>query len=424
MELVPYPSQVFQSATISPLFSCIISLSANFDYHRGGPRGETAEDCRGSAVAFAVLTANTSLSATMEDLWTDPDGTHSFSFSSGAEETFRVIDDDGVFDDYGPNDTNQVVAPQSTIFTDNAPVASRHKFDVTPDNGDPPFTVYVVFESSTSNDDYSPLNTLNYALVSDTPMIAGVNYAISNRSGDGTVNYSEFSDLVVCYASGTLLETPEGARAVEALAVGDLVVTKDHGPQKIRWIYKREQTLKGSNVETKPVLIKAGALGTKRPERDLVVSPQHRILVGAVGQLEGVFESEALVPSKSLTSLPGIRHMCGRKEIAWYNFSFDRHEIVTANGSLSESLLLGPMVMKSLNSTQCEELRLMFGSSRGQETALNGFPARECMSVGASHRYIATSLKAKRKILPKPEPTEVCTPPAATTIFNEIWHQA
>ena len=39
MQLVSYPAQGFQSATISPLFSCIISLSANFDNHRGGPRG-------------------------------------------------------------------------------------------------------------------------------------------------------------------------------------------------------------------------------------------------------------------------------------------------------------------------------------------------------------------------------------------------
>ena len=43
---------------------------------------------KGWRMAFALLTVNTTLSATMEDLWSDPGGTHSFSFASGAEEEF------------------------------------------------------------------------------------------------------------------------------------------------------------------------------------------------------------------------------------------------------------------------------------------------------------------------------------------------
>ena len=347
-------------------------------------------------MAFAVLTANTSLSATMEDLWSDPAGTHSFSFSSGAEETFRVIDDDGVFDDYNVNDTNQVVAPQSTIFTDNAPVASRHKFDVTPDNGDPPFTVYVVFENATANDDYSPMNTLNYALVSDTPMIAGVNYSISNQSGDGTVNYAEFSDMAVCYGLGTMIETPAGPRAVETLKAGDLVITYDHGPQAIRWVHSDDVPLDEAEGETKPVQIKAGALGQNLPAHDLIVSPQHRIVVGGDGQLEQIFDSPALAPAKSLTSLPGIRHMNGKRKVTWIHFACDRHEIITANGCLSESLLLGPIVVNSMKMAERKTLKDLFGEASVPNAAINGPPARDCLMVSAARREIATHLHEKR----------------------------
>ena len=348
-------------------------------------------------MAFAVLTTNTSLTASLMDVWDDPAGTHSFSFSSGAEEDFKVIDDDAVFDDIDPTDTNQVVAAQSTIFTDNAPVASRYKFDVTPDNGDPPFTVYVVFENSTSNDSSSPINTLNYALVSDTPMIAGVNYSISNMDQDGTINYSEFSDLVVCYASGTLIETPDGPRAVENLLVGDLVNTLDHGPQAIRWVRCSDHPLEEVDVDAKPVLIAANALGKGHPTHHLIVSPQHRMLVGGGGQLDGWFKTQCFAPAKSLTGLKGIRHMKGKQSITWIHFACDRHEVVTANGCLSESLLLGPMVVNGLTRQERQQLAAIYGPAETPDAPLNGPAVRECLKVGQVKRHLTECKKEKRR---------------------------
>ena len=48
---------------------------------------------------------------------------------------------------------------------------------------------------------------------------------------------------VVCFASGMLIETPDGSRAVETLQSGDLVVTFDHGPQPIRWVRSSDHPL-------------------------------------------------------------------------------------------------------------------------------------------------------------------------------------
>lgn len=114
-----------------------------------------------------------------------------------------------------------------------------------------------------------------------------------------------------------------------------------HGAQEIRWVRSGDHPLEQVDAEEKPVLIAAGALGDGRPTSDLVVSPQHRVLVGGHAQLQDWFRSEAFVPAKSLTNLPGIRHMKGKKTITWFHFACDRHEVVFANGCLSESLLFG-----------------------------------------------------------------------------------
>lgn len=84
-----------------------------------------------------------------------------------------------------------------------------------------------------------------------------------------------------CFTPGTMIRTPEGLRAVETLQVGDLVETFDHGPQPIRWIGSSDvgPFRMALSPGFRPVRICKGAFGNGRPERDLVVSPQHRVLL-------------------------------------------------------------------------------------------------------------------------------------------------
>jgi hypothetical protein len=74
-----------------------------------------------------------------------------------------------------------------------------------------------------------------------------------------------------CFTSGTMIGTPDGEVCVEDLEIGDLVITKDHGPQPIHWIGTRKVVGKG---EFAPILFKAGAIGNMR---DLRVPPQKRL---------------------------------------------------------------------------------------------------------------------------------------------------
>lgn len=195
-------------------------------------------------------------------------------------------------------------------------------------------------------------------------------------------NAAETYQKAVCFASDTQIDTPNGARAVMTLRPGDLVNTLDHGAVPIRWIHQAGQPLETAQPDETPVLIAAGALGANRPAHDLIVSPQHRVLLGGQGQGAALFETEIFAPAKALTARRGIRHMRGKKTITWVHFACAHHEIVLANGCWAESLLLGPMMVDMLSDDQRKTLTDIFGPAPHPGAPLNGPAARDCLTVG------------------------------------------
>ncbi|MEO1239560.1 MAG: Hint domain-containing protein [Pseudomonadota bacterium] len=222
-----------------------------------------------------------------------------------------------------------------------------------------------------------------------------VSLITSDAQGYYAGAYDVEGATIVCFTPGVMIDTQEGPRAVETLAPGDLVVTLDHGLQPVVWIRKTDTPLDGLDIEKRPVLISAGALGQDRPAQDLVVSPQHRIMVGCEKQLDRVFGEEAFVPAKALTPLPGVRHMTDQSQIQFIHFACARHEVVTANGCLTESLLLGPMVLQSLSSAEHEALHALFDVDAASGSVTNGPPARESLTVGGCRRKLAKTCDAQ-----------------------------
>ena len=137
-----------------------------------------------------------------------------------------------------------------------------------------------------------------------------------------------------CFTAGTMIEAPDGEVLIEELEVGDLVITKDHGPQPIRWIGRRIVSGRG---EFAPVLFKAGALGNTR---DLMVSPQHRMLLQD-WRAELIFgEDEVLCAANKLLNDCTIRKApCDSVE--YIHLMFDTHEVIYAEGAPTESFLAG-----------------------------------------------------------------------------------
>lgn len=162
----------------------------------------------------------------------------------------------------------------------------------------------------------------------------------------------------VCFAAGTKIRTDRGDVFVEDLKVGDLVYTVDRGLQPVRWIKERKIT---SNelilfANMRPVRIRRGSLGVGMPSEDLLVSPQHRVLVRSK-VAERMFDSaEILVAAKHLCGVNGIEIATDIGEVTYYHMVFDQHEIVVSNGALTESLYTGTQALKAIGNSALEEL--------------------------------------------------------------------
>lgn len=166
--------------------------------------------------------------------------------------------------------------------------------------------------------------------------------------------------MVPCFTAGTYIDTPEGPRAIETLRPGDLVLTRN-GAQPVRWIGARR--LEASVLETaenlRPIRIAAGALGAGLPAADLLVSPQHRMLVRSKIAEQIFGAREVLVAAKHLTALPGIAP-AEVAEVTYLHILFDGHEILCANGAETESLYLGEQALLALGPAARREIAVLF----------------------------------------------------------------
>lgn len=198
------------------------------------------------------------------------------------------------------------------------------------------------------------------------------NAGSSYRYNSTTDSYEYGAVAVPCFAKGTLISTPEGPRRVEDLRPGDAVLTLDHGAQTLRATLWRRLDFRGRSAAChKPVEFKAGALGRDIPNRRLVVSPQHRMLVHLP---DG---SEVLVPAKALAGRPGVRAMSGCRSITYVHLVLARHELVAAEGSWSESYYPGPYAAAHTQPRIRDEL-----SKLGAYGPCTPAPARPLLSAG------------------------------------------
>ncbi|PJI91807.1 Hint domain-containing protein [Yoonia maricola] len=183
---------------------------------------------------------------------------------------------------------------------------------------------------------------------------------LDSLSGDSFAGLSgnrEAWDFVTCYVASTMIETETGAKPIEALTVGDLVLTRDRGLQTIRWI---GQSTVAADGKLAPVRISAGSLGQNAPARDLLVSRQHRMLVSSAVCERMFGNREILVPAIKLTGLPGVFVDEAPSEVTYYHLMTDQHDIVYAEGVPSETLLSGPQAMEALPKQALDELLAIF----------------------------------------------------------------
>ena len=177
----------------------------------------------------------------------------------------------------------------------------------------------------------------------------------------GTLTFTDIETVIPCFTPGCLIMALEGEVPVEDLEVGDMVMTRDHGYQPIRWVGRRDLGAEelAANPAFAPVCIPQGAFGADMPERDLVVSPQHRILMhGAKAEI--LFgEHEVLIAATHLVGFQGV-HRTQPKTVSYIHILFDEHEIVRSDGAWTESFQPGDQTMGPMHSAQRAEILALF----------------------------------------------------------------
>jgi hypothetical protein len=132
---------------------------------------------------------------------------------------------------------------------------------------------------------------------------------------------------------GTNILTPTGEVFVEALKIGDLVVTRFSGIQPVKWIGRQSYAARfvRNNPDKLPVRIRAHALGEKFPVRDLYVSPGHSVLHGG-----NLILARCLVNGITITQGPAP------EQIDYFCIELETHDCVIAEGAFAETFADGP----------------------------------------------------------------------------------
>jgi Ca2+-binding RTX toxin-like protein len=184
----------------------------------------------------------------------------------------------------------------------------------------------------------------------------------------GTMEFKNIENVIPCFTPGTLIATPKGERPVEDLKAGDKIITRDNGIQEIRWLGTKELDWRalGTQPHLKPILIRKGSLGHGLPERDMLVSPNHRVLV-ANDQTQLYFEErEVLVAAKHLVNNAGVS-VAESLGTTYVHFMFDHHEVVLSDGAWTESFQPGDYTLKGIGNAQRSEILSLFPDLKDQQ---------------------------------------------------------
>ncbi|WP_420859237.1 Hint domain-containing protein [Marivivens marinus] len=236
--------------------------------------------------------------------------------------------------------------------------------------------------------------------------IGDINLTLENAGVAFTGTDLTFDNTnVVCFTSGTLIETDRGPVPIEDISVGDLVLTKDDGLQPVRWIGSRKvgEDVLCQHPNLRPIRIAARSLGCGLPKRDLLVSPQHRMLIRSQIADRMFGENEVLVAAKHLTAFDGIEIAEDQPTVTYWHFMFDRHQVVFAEGAESESLYAGKEALSSIPIESLREIHTLFPEvSEGKVPS----PARKLVK-GRQGRRLAERHHTNRRplfqsTLPKP----------------------
>ena len=183
----------------------------------------------------------------------------------------------------------------------------------------------------------------NYYVLSQNPLNSGENVGLvtpyvnsntgapANQGDPNAVPGVDFSSQnTYCFFPGTLISTTRGKARVEDLEIGDNLLTADGETRPVRWIGRQTvSTFFADKEKVHPIRISASSLGADLPERDLLVSPDHAILVDGV-----LVQASALINGRTITQETDVPTV-----FTWYHIETEDHSLILAEGTPAETFI-------------------------------------------------------------------------------------
>jgi hypothetical protein len=300
----------------------------------------------------------------------------------GIAETVTIVDDDGLLtpntQDTGPQFNIGGVDFTSTAWPQFAGTGTGVEIYTATIQGQPVTFAYLTSAADGVDDAVNRIVVLSGTMTQGDRLR---NIQLDNGGANDPIPYNTIPSII-CFTPGTFITTPRGPVLVEDLLVDDLVITADNGLQAIRWIGKKRIT--GARLmafpKLRPICIRENAFGRGVPNRDMHVSPQHRMLIDADRALIEHAEREVLAPAKGLINDYSVTVDYGVKYTDYIHILFDRHEIIFANGAATESFHPGHMAMSALDAAPRKELFEIFPELQS-DTNKYGPAARKILQV-------------------------------------------
>jgi Hint domain len=155
-----------------------------------------------------------------------------------------------------------------------------------------------------------------------------------NTAPDSKGTGTELFLSSVCYARGTMIQTPAGERPVETLRPGMQVITTlvngNEVPRTIKWVgHRRVDLTRHPRPETMaPIRIGRDAFDDNVPHADLLLSPDHAVFVDGM-----------LICIRQLVNGSTIRTERGWTAVDYCHVELNDHAILLAEGLPAESYL-------------------------------------------------------------------------------------
>lgn len=173
------------------------------------------------------------------------------------------------------------------------------------------------------------------------------------------------------------VRTPLGARHVDILHPGDMVVTRDNGLQPVRMIWTRTVTAAEmrERPELAPIRLRPRAVGPMMPARDLRIACGHRALIPGY-RISGVEDAQSCLMRVGALAMVSDAAFADTSSdtVTYYNLVFDNQEVFCAEGLPVESFRPSPKAIAEMDVAAREELLELFPHISPKRCPYPGLP--------------------------------------------------